>query len=395
LTTGDTTTKTRRAPDDVRFGRYRLLSLLGKGGMSRVYRAVLPGPMGFEKQVALKVLDREFTDEPKFLKALTNEARLGGKIHHRNVVETWDFGSVDERWYMAMEYVDGWTLDQLLDECRLRSVEIPPTVVAELMTEVCYGLEHAHSLKADDGAPLDLVHRDLKPGNILVGRAGEVKVMDFGIAKAKSNLFQTTDVDVVKGTPHFMSPEQASAESLDRRSDLFSLGSVLHELLTLKRPWGGRRLGEVIRGILVADLTGPLERVAAVCEAFCPLLARLLARDREERPASATDVRRALREIQTRLPPGPDLRSWLETMEPQLPAAPRMGDFGPKGPPTSVESRDTEPPPPVRRPAPRSVPGQMAGSEPPSRRVVIAVSVLAGALSVVGLLVLLRLLGAG
>jgi len=322
--------------DPVPFGRYQLINLLGKGGMARVYRGVLSGPMGFEKQVALKLIDKDYTADAKFLQALTNEARLGGQIHHRNVVEIYEFNSVDDNWYMAMEYVDGWTLDFVLDECRKRGQYLPPTVVVDLMVEICAGLDYAHDLKTKEGQPLNLVHRDLKPGNIILGRSGDVKIMDFGIAKAESNLYKTTAADVVKGTPVYMSPEQVNAEPLDRRSDLFSLGSVLHELITLQVPFQGNSLGAVVAGILKTDLTLPLQRIAERAASFAPLVTGLLAQKPDDRPDDAGVVRDRLETMRRELPAGPSLRSWLEIVEPHLPAARPAGDFGNDGPPAAV-----------------------------------------------------------
>ena len=339
--------------DPLHFGRYRLLNLLGKGGMAHVYRGVLAGPMGFEKQVALKVIDREFTVDSRFVRALTNEARLGGQIHHRNVVEIYEFGSVDDRWFLAMEYVDGWTLDEILDECRFRGWTLPSTVVVEIARSIAAGLNHAHDLTDPQGRALKLVHRDLKPANVMVSRDADVKIMDFGVAKAESNLYKTTLADTVKGTPIYMSPEQASAELLDRRSDLFSLGILLYELVTLELPFQGDSIGQIMNAILGSDLDEVIERAAEHNEAFCPLLESLLARKPDDRPATAGAVMLTLAELELTLPPGPTLRAWLEEVGENLPAARPMGDFGRDGPPGSpglgeVAYRRPAVPPPLR-----------------------------------------------
>ena len=314
--------------DRVPFGRYQLVNLLGTGGMARVYRAVRSGPMGFEKPVALKLLDSEVTADTKFLKALTNEARLGGQIHHRNIVEIYEFDEVEGTWYMAMELVDGWTLWDVLEACRERAHFLPATVVAEILASICAGLDHAHELTGKEGEPLNLVHRDLKPGNVMVSRGGDIKIMDFGIAKSDSNLFKTTVEDVVKGTPVYMSPEQANNHTLDRRSDIFSLGAILHELVTLQVPFQGGSLGAIIAGILKCDLTAPLERVRNRHPQFCPLLERMLTREAEDRIGSATEVIEVLDALGRDLPPGPTLRKWLKGVEDWLPSSPSKGDFG-------------------------------------------------------------------
>ncbi len=326
-----------RTADPTTFGRYKLLSLLGKGGMAEVYRGVLTGPLGFEKQVALKVLGRQLTKDPRYLKAMTNEARLGGQIHHRNVVEIYEFGVVDDRWFLAMEYVDGWTLSEVLDECRFRKWTLPPTVIVELMSEICAGLDHAHDLADKDGHPLELVHRDLKPENVIMSRTGEVKLMDFGVAKAESNLFKTTTADTLKGTPIYMSPEQASAQLLDRRSDLFSLGALLHEMVTLELPFQGPNLASIMNGIMQARLDPVLARMSNHGPAFCPLVQRLLAQSPDQRPATAHDVRKALAELEPTLPPGPTLRAWLVQVANDLPRRRAVGDFGKTVPPGAAQ----------------------------------------------------------
>ena len=320
--------------DPIPFGRYQLLNLLGKGGMARVYRGVRAGPMGFEKPVALKLIDSDVTENPRMLKALTNEARLGGQLHHRNVVEIYEFDHVDGAWFMAMEYVDGWTLDIVLNYCRLHRNFLPAKVVWELMIDTCRGLDYAHGLEGKDGEPLGLVHRDLKPGNIIVSRTGDVKILDFGIAKATSNLYQTTAADTVKGTPIYMSPEQANGVPLDRRSDLFALGGVMHELITLQVPFQGDSLGAVVAGILKGDITRPMERVREKADVFCPLLEKLLAHDREERLNSAADVMEELESIRGDLPPGENLRKWIGTLAEDLPDSPGPSDYGTDGPTT-------------------------------------------------------------
>ena len=319
--------------DPVQFGRYQLVALLGEGGMARVYKAVLGGQMGFKKNVALKRISRSLTKNEKIIRALINEARLGGRLHNKYIVETYEFDDVDGHWYMAMEYVDGWPMDVLLAACRENRHWMPASVGVEIFQATLRGLAYAHDLTEEDGTPLQLVHRDLKPGNVMISRSGDVKVMDFGIAKAETNLYKTTDADSTKGTPVYMSPEQVRAESLDKRSDLFSMGSMLHELITLQVPFQGSNLGSIVAGILQTDLTEPLARVERRCPPLVPVVGKLMAKKPEDRYPDAQAVLADLRELRDQLPPGPTLADWLTDIDHELPKGVVTGDFGDDGPP--------------------------------------------------------------
>ena len=321
------------ALDPVQFGRYRLLNLLGEGGMAKVFRAMLSGPMGFEKEVALKRIDSKLTEDERVVKALINEARLGGQLRHKNIVEIYEFNEVEGNYFMAMEYVDGWTLDAVLRSCRANGEKLPGSIVAEILISVCRGLEYAHTLVSKDGQPLNLVHRDLKPGNIIVSREGDVKIMDFGIAKADTNLYKTTAADVTKGTPIYMSPEQVTGGTLDQRSDLFSLGSILHELTTLQVPFVGDNLLAIMHAILNADIDDARVRVKKRFPQLEPILVKCMGRNPEDRYASARGLEKALRGVVRDLPPGPTLLEWVEDFAANLPAATATGEFGPDGAP--------------------------------------------------------------
>ena len=319
----------------VTFGRYKLVNLLGEGGMAKVFRAVLSGPMGFEKEVALKRIDPRLTADERIVKALINEARLGGQLRHKNIVEIYEFNQVDGNYYMAMEYVDGWTLDGVVRRIRARGEFIPPSVVVEILMSVCRGLDYAHSLKDKTGLSMNLVHRDLKPGNIILSRQGDVKIMDFGIAKSDSNLYKTTAADVTKGTPIYMSPEQVTGGKLDARSDIFSLGSVLHELVTNEVPFQGDNLLAIMHLVLNADIGAARMRVADRAPDLEVVLGRCMARDREQRYSTVSEVERHLREIRRKVD-GPSLLDWVEEVGVVMPAPVRAGEFGPDGAPQAI-----------------------------------------------------------
>ena len=296
----------------VPFGRYTLLGLLGEGGMARVFEAELRGPQGFRKRAALKVIRLGIGgDEERLRKGLIKEARLGGLLHHPNVVETYDFGETEGQAWIAMEIVRGLGLDELLMDRR----PLPAAIAMEIAAQICQGLEHAHELVVD-GVSAPLVHRDLKPSNVMIANAGLVKVLDFGIAKATHLHGNTTETGMTKGTPAYMSPEQAAGDPVDARSDIFAAGAIVYELLTGRRFFQGETVYSIMLQVVRVDEIAADPDTFVDAEAAVPgiadVLRRCLVRDRDLRWSGARELERALRALQGRIPaPGP-IRDWLE-----------------------------------------------------------------------------------
>ena len=294
------------------FGDYRLTHLLGKGGMASVYRAVRGGVKGFQKEVAIKRIHDAKADDEKLIRGLINEARLGGQLKHPNVIEVYEFNKVGKTYYLAMEFVDGWTLDKLLKLSREHSMPVPPSVVLNVVAQVCEGLDYAHKLESLDGKKVELIHRDLKPANIMVSRFGVAKLLDFGIAKAATNEFKTTVADLAKGTPHYMSPEQIGGKKLTARSDLFAIGAVLYELVTGRVLFPGDRLEAILFSIVKDDITTQLGAADRRLPGVGPILRRLLAKDVENRPPDAAAVAHALQRLRSeRYADGPGVRAYI------------------------------------------------------------------------------------
>jgi len=319
-------------PEDfpVDFGRYRLVGLLGEGGMARVFRAELQGERGFRKPAAVKVIRRLAGDQDARLnRALIHEARLGGLLHHPNVVETYDFGEFENQAWVAMEVIEGRDLSELLAP----ELPLPVEVALEIGAQICSGLHHAHSLTVNN-QPAPLVHRDLKPSNVIIGKSGLVKVLDFGIAKATHLGGNTTETGMTKGTPAYMSPEQAAGKEVDARSDLFAVGALLYELLTGQRFFQGDTVFSIMMNIIrVEELLVEPDRfdpVAAVCPDAAEIIRSCLRADRELRWGSARDLERAIRTIQgPSRPPGP-IHAWLEALpasKPKVFAKPNLSDL--------------------------------------------------------------------
>ncbi len=300
------------------FGRYVLKECVGEGAMGRVYLAVRTGPMGFRKEVAVKlILSAEPGQDQRKLQSFINEARVGGFLRHPHLVEVYEFDRHQDTFYLAMEWVPGWSLAQVLEKAGRQGQPASPLAVAQVGFQVTSGLAHAHDSVDDDGEPLLLVHRDLKPGNLLVRQDAIIKISDFGIAQARTNLFHTTGSGKAKGTPSYMSPEQARGEELDGRSDLFSLALVLVELLLLRPAFAPQKdFRQTLTRIERGDVGEILEEVGRRAPRLLPLLTRCLSREREERPSSAREVAASWLELIQQERGGHSLGGWLESLFP-------------------------------------------------------------------------------
>ncbi len=286
-------------------GPYRLLRRIGVGGMAEVYAAVAYGASGFEKRIALKTPLPRVSETPQLLRLLIEEARIGGKLQHRNLVAVHDLGVADGVYYIRMDYIDGPDLSSLLAR------GLPPVALAVLIAEeVARALEYVHSATDDQGQALGLVHRDVSPSNILISRHGEVKLADFGIAKA-TVLADTTQGDARKGKYAYMSPEQVQGLSLTARSDQFSLAVTLAQMLTGKRLFEGSSPLETMQRIRQAR---PLE-LLDVQPSLRELIHRCLAVHPADRFPTTGDLRAALTTIrrQMRAAQIEDLRTWVQS----------------------------------------------------------------------------------
>ncbi len=214
---------------DQQYGRYHVLEPLAKGGMAQVFKAKTQQGRVF----TLKKILKDYSENAEFIRMFLEEAKLSLSMKHQNVVRVLDFGQLDGSYFLAMEYVFGRDVSAILKRCAETKLFIPLDVACEIILQCCFGLHYAHTLQDSFGQPLNIVHRDISPPNVLVGYNGEVKILDFGIAKAVSSTRrEETRSGVLKGKFSYMSPEQASGKPIDAQSDVFSLGTVFYELLT-------------------------------------------------------------------------------------------------------------------------------------------------------------------
>lgn len=282
--------------DSIPFGRYQLVERLAVGGMAELYRAVLPGPSGFSKPVAIKKILPALNRHERFRKMFLHEGRIMAALSHRNIVQVFELGEVDGELYMSLEYVPGCDLADILDRNKEQNRFMAPAMAAWIAREVCRGLAYVHGLQDDQGQPMHVVHRDVNPNNILLSQHGDVKLGDFGIAKSLVGEVLTSQGQL-KGKLEYLSPEQARGDAVAPTSDVYAVGLVLYEMLASQR---------YIQGIGDADLlknaARPLWRPISLANPDVPpilenLVKRALRTEPDKRFASASAFADALTEI--------------------------------------------------------------------------------------------------
>lgn len=212
------------------FGRYQLVRRIAAGGMAEIFLATTVAVEGFEKQLIIKRMLPKWSREENFVAKFIDEARICSRLHHSNIVLVMDFGRHEDHYYLALEYLYGVDLAEVIKEARRRRIRVPDALAAYIIEQVSLGLDHAHDQKEPDGSPAGIVHRDISPGNVMLTFSGQVKVADFGIALATSRT-SATEPGTIHGKVAYMSPEQARGEPLDRRTDIYSTGLMLYEML--------------------------------------------------------------------------------------------------------------------------------------------------------------------
>jgi serine/threonine protein kinase len=274
--------------------RYRITERIAAGGMAEVFKGVAESLQGFRKSIAIKRVLPALTKNKKFVAMFLDEARLSLHLQHANIVQVFDIGHADETYFIVMEYVDGVDLKQMLEWRRRIGKRLTIGQTIYLMMEISKGLAYAHDLvHPETGRPLGIVHRDVSPPNVLVSRNGEVKLADFGLAKAASQL-ETTDPGVVKGKMSYLSPEAARGEEVDQRADIFAAGILLYEMLTAKRLFYGDsdyQTVELVRAAKIPPIAPQNQEVEPEIEEICR---KALAKRMEDRFQTATDLQDAL-----------------------------------------------------------------------------------------------------
>lgn len=304
-----------------RYGRYEALRKIASGGMATVYLGRVSGEGGFERLVALKVMHPHIANDPDFVSMFLDEARLAAQIRHPNVVATIDIQKTEEAMFLVMDFVDGPTLQDIRKHLKGRGERVPVEMALRIFIDVLSGLQEAHDLHDKNDQPLNLVHRDVSPHNILIGKDGVARLTDFGVARAEARI-TTTRGGQLKGKIAYMPPEQIMGNDVDRTADIYSAGACLWETLTGRRLWRASNEGALVHAILdgkptppseLADVPGPVEAVVL----------RALSSDPRERYGEALDMaddlEAAAREAGLKIPRNRDvgrfIRKVAETLQ--------------------------------------------------------------------------------
>ena len=271
------------------FGKYYLLERINVGGMAEVFRAKAYGVEGFERLIAVKRILPNIAADQAFIEMFVDEAKIAVQLNHANVAQIFDLGRADGSYYIALEHVLGRDVRAIFDRCVARRERMPVAQAAYIIMKLCEGLDYAHNKRDQAGRPLNLVHRDVSPQNVLVSFEGEVKVIDFGIAKAAGKGAQTRS-GILKGKFGYMSPEQVRGLPIDRRSDIFACGIMLYELLTSERVFVGASDFSTLEKVRNVEILPPSTYNRDIPEELERIVLKALARDLEERYQGANEL---------------------------------------------------------------------------------------------------------
>src|SRR5580704_10022660 len=272
------------------FGRYKLLGRIGEGGMAEVYRALMTGPEGFERELVLKRILPRLSETGDFKTMFIREAKISALLLHPNIVQIYEFGEAEGAYFIAMENVQGVTLREALTTLRREQRAMPYLVAADIARQICIGLDYAHTLHGPDGKALEIVHQDISPTNIMLAYTGTVKILDFGIARAASFAEEEAKKGLIKGKVSYLSPEQINVRPFDARADVFALGVVFHEMLTGRRLFQAKNDIGKMRQLLAAPIAPPSAMNATIPRELDRIVMRALSIDVSQRFQSVADM---------------------------------------------------------------------------------------------------------
>jgi len=288
--------------EPMRFGKYLLLEKVAAGGMAQLFRAKITGVQGFEKFIAIKWILPHLATEKELVNSFIDEAKLAALLNHQNVVQIYDFGNIKDTYFISMEYLFGKDIRRILEKSTEKGLPLGIEYALYITSRICSGLDYAHKLKDFQGNPLHIIHRDVSPQNIFITYEGDIKIVDFGIAKAASQS-SLTQVGMIKGKVAYMSPEQAAGKNIDHRSDIFATGILLYEMATNKRMFTGDTL-HILAQVREAKIPWPETVKCDLPQKICDILHRSLTKEPDDRYQSCgemlSDIEECLIELSMR-----------------------------------------------------------------------------------------------
>jgi serine/threonine-protein kinase len=315
--------------------RYHVVSKIAHGGMAEIFLALQKGEEGFQKPVVLKRILPALAEDPKFVRMFVDEAHIASTLNHSNLVQVLDLGKSGDQYFLVLEFVDGWSLEQVRRRAQQAKLKLPAPLALTIVGALCRGLAYVHT-RERNGKPLGIVHRDVTPQNVLISQHGEVKLADFGIAKAVGKS-EKSATGVIKGKFAYMSPEQSQAGPIDARSDLFSVGILLYLLTTGRKPFDGPTDADVLMKVRRARPDKPSTLVRDMSPEVERLINRALRADPAKRWQSAEQMADRIDAILVKLgqPSGPaPLKRWLETLSARDGARPPVPDVAAESDPS-------------------------------------------------------------
>jgi serine/threonine protein kinase len=311
------------------FGRFQLVERIGKGGMAEVFRAVASGLPGFERSFVIKRIRPDRSDSPKFVQMFCEEARITSLLHHPSIVRVFEFGQIEGAYFMVMEHLRGKDLSTVMRALRGRREAMPPSLAAFVARQVARALDHAHTLVLPDGLPGGIIHRDVTPSNIMLLESGGVKILDFGIARAATLARAQNEpgkAPRLAGKLSYMSPELVRGAPVDHRTDIFSLGIALWEMVAGERLFSGDNDSETLRNVLTKPIAEPSRRRDGVPARLDAIVAKALDRDPAARYETAAAFAEALDRFLVEMPAAEEAIPKLLEEAFSAPTAPKRVD---------------------------------------------------------------------
>lgn len=309
--------------DGTRFGQYVLLEKIATGGMAEVWKARMRGVEGFQKIVAIKKILPHLSDNRDFIDMFIDEAKLAAQLTHNNIIHIYDLGKIQSSYYIAMEYVDGWDLKTILKKAQEHDQPLTIELALFIASKIAAALDYAHRRRDFNDQDMGLVHRDVSPQNVLISQEGDIKLCDFGIAKAASKASHT-QTGALKGKLQYMSPEQAWGRTIDRRSDIFALATVLFELLTARKLFSGENELSILEQVREARVTAPSLINDEVTPDIDKIVLKALQKEPENRYQTAGEMARDIDQILYSFRPTPtsaDLAIYMHRLSNPLPVS--------------------------------------------------------------------------